>query len=144
MSKTNGNGEINGNGKHPYRVDPDNPRGAPKGSRNRETHGLVTLQNAVSRRTRRGRSLIDRRNRIGQEALAIQAAYVDDLGGESALTTGQRVVLNLLAQNLYLLGEPDKRINKACGSARSLRTRLREWPCSTPIALRLRTTSSAM
>jgi hypothetical protein len=29
------------------------------------------------------------------------------------LTTGQRVVLGLLGQNLYLLGETDKRINRA-------------------------------
>jgi hypothetical protein len=72
----------------------------------------------VKRRVRRGRSLIDRRSAIGQEACRIQASYIEDLGGENALTTGQRVVLGLLGQNLYLLGETDKRINKAC----------REWP----------------
>jgi hypothetical protein len=90
-----------------------NGRGAPKGNSNHESHGIVTFENAVKRRRRRGRSLIDRRSGIGQEALRIQAAYVEDLGGESALTTGQRVVLGLLGQNLYLLGETDKRINRA-------------------------------
>jgi hypothetical protein len=92
------------NGKHP---------GAPRGNQNHLTHGLVALRDQIHRRTRRGRSLIDRRSRIGQEALSLQADYVDDLGGEKALTTGQRVVLGLLGQNLYLLGETDKRINRA-------------------------------
>jgi hypothetical protein len=95
-----------------------NGKGAPRGNSNALTHGLAAFRNGVKRRTRRGRSPIDRRSNIGREALSIQADYVDDLGGENALTTGQRVVLGLLGQNLYLLGETDKRINKAC----------REWP----------------
>jgi hypothetical protein len=87
------------------------PVGAPIGSQNGLIHGIVAFKNRVHRS--RGRGSIDRRSRIGQEALSIQAAYVDDLGGENALTTGQRVVLGLLGQNLYLLGETDKRINRA-------------------------------
>jgi hypothetical protein len=87
--------------------------GAQNGNQNALGHGLVAFRNGVHRRTRRGRSLIDRRSNIGREALSIQASYVDDLGGEKALTTGQRVVLGLLGQNLYLLGETDKRINRA-------------------------------
>ena len=85
--------------------------GAQNGNQNALGHGLVAFRNGVHRRTRRGRSLIDRRSNIGREALSIQASYVDDLGGEKALTTGQRVVLGLLGQNLYLLGR-DRQENK--------------------------------
>jgi hypothetical protein len=110
ISNNNGNGDGVTGGKRGRGA----PPGANAGNRSHESHGLVTLQNAIRRRVRRRRSLIDRRYRVGQEALRVAAEYAKDLGGEDNLTTGQRVVLGLLAQNLFMLGETDKRINKAC------------------------------
>jgi hypothetical protein len=40
----------------------------------------VSLKNAIERRTRRGRSYIDRRIREGQDALRLQAGLVEDMG----------------------------------------------------------------
>jgi hypothetical protein len=50
-------------------------------NRHEDYHFSVSLKNAIERRTRRGRSYIDRRIREGQDALRLQAGLVEDMGG---------------------------------------------------------------
>src|SRR4029453_1761679 len=52
-------------------------------------HGLVAFQNKIHRRTRRGRSLIDRRSAAGKKAVAIDDKLLADLGGHKKLLTGK-------------------------------------------------------
>src|SRR5262245_40833272 len=106
MSKPAGNGEINDNGKH--------RGGAPKGSRNHEIHGIVTFRNKMHRRSKRRRSIISLRSGSGQNAIAIQMGLTEDLGGIDHLSTAQKVLIELLGRDLYLLDETYQRIVRAC------------------------------
>jgi hypothetical protein len=99
------NDDKRGNGKH--------PGGAPKGSRNRETHGLATLRNAIHKRLKRGRSFIDLRCESGQNAVAVQAGLVADLGGMENISTAQKLLIELIGRDVYLLDESDQCIVKA-------------------------------
>jgi hypothetical protein len=56
--------------------------GAPDHRANATSHGIVAFQNQVKRRSRRGRSLIDRRSAAGKNAVAIGDQLLTDLGGE--------------------------------------------------------------
>jgi len=94
------------------------PIGANKGNRSHESHGIVTFQKSVQRRMRRGRSIIDRRSAAGQSAAAIQGELTADLGGIEHISTAQKILIELVGRDLYLLDETDQRIVKAC----------REWP----------------
>src|SRR5215831_3224598 len=89
-------------------------RGAPKGSRNAETHGLVTFRNRMQRRARRSRSIISLRTVSGQNAVAVQVGLTEDLGGLDHLSTAQKVLIELVGRDLYLLDETDQRIVRAC------------------------------
>jgi hypothetical protein len=90
------------------------PVGAPLGSQNGLSHGVVAFKNEVKRRARHGRSLIDHRTVSGQNAVAAQAGIADDLGGVDHLSTAQKVLIELVGRDLYLLDETDQRIIRAC------------------------------
>jgi hypothetical protein len=93
-------------------------RGAPDGNKNDETHGLVSLRNSIRKRSKRGRSFIDLRCASGQNAAAVQAGLIADLGGMEHISMAQKVLVELVGRDVYLLDETDQRIVKAC----------REWP----------------
>jgi hypothetical protein len=86
------------------------PKGAPKGNRNAESHGLVAFRNGVRRRTRRGRSLIDRRSAAGKNAVAVGDALLADLGGEENCSTAELMLIEMIRRGTYYLDEQDKRI----------------------------------
>src|SRR6516162_7235639 len=90
-----------------FAVRPDDKRhlnqGAPKGSRYSVTHGLALVRNQVRKRSKRGRSYVDKRSNEGREAIRIQAGLVDDQGGIDAFTTGRFIAIQELTQ-LYYLG----------------------------------------
>src|SRR5262245_59842687 len=106
MSRTDGKSEMAANGKH--------PGGAPKGSRNHESHGLVTFRNKMHKRAKRRRSIISLRSGSGQNAIAVQMGLTEDLGGLQHLSTAQKVLIELVGRDLYLLDETDQRIIRAC------------------------------
>jgi hypothetical protein len=89
-------------------------KGAPKGNKYAETHGIVTLPNLIKRRTRKGRSFIDRRSHTGQNALAVEAELLEDLGGADRASKAQKVIVELVGRDLYLLDEGDRRIQHVC------------------------------
>jgi hypothetical protein len=86
------------------------PRGAPDGNQNALTHGLVALQNKIRRRSRRGRSLIDRRSAAGKNAVAIGDQLLADLGGEANCSTAKLMLIEMVRRDVYFLDETDKRI----------------------------------
>jgi hypothetical protein len=88
-------------------------RGAPKGNTNGEKHGVVTLQNQIKRRRRKGRTLIDRRSTAGRNAVTVKAKLIADLGGEENLSVAKLVILEMIARDVFYLDECDRRIFKA-------------------------------
>ena len=90
------------------------PKGSNKGNHNAETHGIVTFRNLMHRRARRARSIISLRTVSGQNAVAVQAGLTQDLGGLKHITTAQKVLIELVGRDLYLLDETDQRIVRAC------------------------------
>jgi hypothetical protein len=85
------------------------PRGGQNGNQNRLTHGLVAFQNKVKRRSRRGRSLIDRRSAAGKNAVAIGDQLLADLGGEANVSTQQLMLIEMVRRDVYFLDEIDQR-----------------------------------
>jgi len=90
------------------------PKGSNKGNQNAETHGIVTFRNLMHRRARRARSIISLRTVSGQNAVAVQAGLAEDLGGLEHISTAQKVLIELVGRDLYLLDETDQRIVRAC------------------------------
>jgi hypothetical protein len=84
--------------------------GPPKGNQNHLTHGLVAFRNGIHRRTRRGRSLIDRRSTAGKNAVAIGDQLLADLGGEANCSTAKLMLIEMVRRDVYFLDETDKRI----------------------------------
>lgn len=84
--------------------------GPPNGNQNALTHGLVAFKNEVRRRTRRGRSLIDRRSAAGKNAVAIGDQLLADLGGEANCSTAKLMLIEMVRRDVYFLDETDKRI----------------------------------
>jgi hypothetical protein len=78
-------------------------KGAPKGNKYSVTHGLALVRNQIKRRTKRGRSYVDKCTHEGQEALRIQAGLVEDQGGIDAITAARFIAIQELTQ-LYYLG----------------------------------------
>ena len=112
------NSNGNGNGKRPNcSPGPWPGAGAPpgtgKGNTNAEKHSVITFRNQVKRRTRHGRSLIDRRTRAGQNALAVRDKMLADMGGESNLSTAKLMLIEMIARDTYFLDETDRRIFRA-------------------------------
>jgi hypothetical protein len=87
-----------------------NPPGAPDPGANRTTHGIVALRNQIKKRTRRGRSLIDRRTAAGQNALAMRQGLILDQGGEEHLSVAKLALIEMIARDTYFLDECDRRI----------------------------------
>jgi hypothetical protein len=104
MARSRVNSAINRNGKRPV--------GPPKGSRNHETHGIMTFKNAVQRRMRRGRSVIDKRSKEGQRAEAFKQALIEDLGGIDNLSAAKLRLIDEIARDHYLADEIDRRVFK--------------------------------
>lgn len=77
-------------------------RGAPKGNKNRQTHGLLSLQSAVARRARRGRDRIDRRSSEGREAIEFRSRMIEDKGGLDNLSTGEFMGIVGLSETWWL------------------------------------------
>ena len=73
-------------------------------------HGLTTLEGAIKRRLRRGRSLVDRRTRAGRDAMTVRADLIDQNGGLDELSTAQLLLIESITRNYYLLNEQDVRI----------------------------------
>jgi hypothetical protein len=88
-------------------------RGAQKGNQHALKHGLVAFQNTVKRRTRRGRSLIDRRSTAGRNAFAMREELIADQGGAENLSVARLALVELIARDVYFLDETDRRIFKA-------------------------------
>jgi hypothetical protein len=91
----------------------NNGRGAPKGNQNRLTHGLVAFQKEIKRRTRRGRSLIDRRSTAGRNAVAMREELIADQGGAENMSIAKLALIEMIARDVYFLDECDRRIFKA-------------------------------
>jgi hypothetical protein len=89
------------------------PPGANNGNTSAETHGLVTFGNAVKRRTKRGRSLIDKRTAAGQNAFAMREELISDQGGSDNLSVAKLALIEMIARDVYFLDECDRRIFKA-------------------------------
>lgn len=90
-----------------------NGKGAPKGNHNALTHGLVAFRNGVHRRTRKGRSLIDRRSTAGRNAFAMREELIADMGGTDQLSTAKLALIEMTARDVYFLDEIDRRIFRA-------------------------------
>ena len=86
------------------------PGGAPKGSQNHLVHGLAALQNEIKRRVRRGRSLIDRRSKAGQNAVAVREQLIADMGGADNISAAKLVLIEMVGRDIYFLDECDRRI----------------------------------
>jgi hypothetical protein len=89
------------------------PVGAPVGSQNGLSHGVVAFKNQIKRRARRGRSLIDRRTGAGQNAMAVRDEILKDLGGAEGLAATKLVLVEMTARDVYFLDEIDRRIFRA-------------------------------
>ena len=76
-----------------------NPVGAPDPRANATSHGIVAFKNQVKRRLSRNRSLIDRRTKAGQNALAVREQMLADLGGESNLSTAKLMLIEMIARD---------------------------------------------
>jgi hypothetical protein len=77
-------------------------KGAPKGHKYNVTHGLALVRNQIKRRTKRGRSYVDKRTHEGQAALQLQAQLLDDSGGVEAITAARLIAIQELTQTYYL------------------------------------------
>jgi hypothetical protein len=72
--------------------------GAQNGNQNALGHGLVAFRNGVHRRTRKGRSLSDRRSAAGKNAVAIGDRLLADLGGEENCSTAKLMLIERYAE----------------------------------------------
>ncbi len=70
-------------------------------------HGLAKLEGTIKRRTRRGRSLVDRRTKAGKDAMKLRDDFIRDQGGLDKLSTAQLLIIELLTRDCYLLNEQD-------------------------------------
>lgn len=83
-------------------------RGTPKGSKSHESHGIVTLRNSIRKRSKRGWSFIDMRSNYGQNAVAVQAGLIAELSGIEHISIAEKVIVELVGQDLFLLNEIDQ------------------------------------
>ena len=79
-------------------------RGAPKGNANAQTHGLVTLKNAV---VKLGGRAIDGRYRVGRQLQKWRREIVEDLGGADCVSTQQNALIDLAVKSKLLLDSID-------------------------------------
>jgi hypothetical protein len=88
----------------------EHPVGAPKGSQNGLSHGIVAFKNQVKRRAHRGRSVIDRRSAAGKNAVAFQQELIVDQGGADNLSAAKLALIELIGRDTYFCDEIDRRI----------------------------------
>ena len=72
--------------------------------RDYQTSGLYRLKRSVNKL---GTRLIDRRYKVGRELAKWQADLVADLGGESVLSTQQKVIVDLCVRSKLLIDSID-------------------------------------
>src|SRR5262249_27973916 len=130
MSRSDGKSEMANNGKH--------PGGAPKGSRNHESHGLVTFRNKMHKRAKRRRSIISLRSGSGQNAIAVQMGLTEDLGGIEHLSTAKKVLIEMVwwVEIFTCWTRPTNVSSGRARKYRNSRIRPRAWPRSTVTACR--------
>jgi hypothetical protein len=73
-------------------------------------HDLVALRTQAWKRTRKGRSLVDRRSLSGQNALRVQAQLIADHGGVEQMSTAKLMIVELIYRDTWFLDESDRRI----------------------------------
>lgn len=78
--------------------------GAPKGNGNAYKHGLYTMKRAV---IERGLRAIDGRSATGRALMQWRADLVRDLGGQEAVSTQQRALVDLAVKSKLLLDSVD-------------------------------------
>ena len=77
------------------------PVGAPLGSQNGLRHGIVAFRNEIKRRTRRGRSLIERRSTAGRNAFAMREELILDMGGAGSLSVAKPALIEMIARDNF-------------------------------------------
>jgi len=75
-------------------------------------HGLIKLQKDIRRRTRRGRSLIDKRSKAGKNAVNVRDQLLADMGGVENISAARLVLVEMISRDIYYLDECDRRIFK--------------------------------
>lgn len=78
--------------------------GAPKGNENAKTHGIHSARRALNEF---GLRAIDGRSAVGVALRQFRASLVDDLGGEDALSTQQRAVIDVVVREKLMLDSID-------------------------------------
>jgi hypothetical protein len=78
--------------------------GAPRGSRNRQTHGLRSMKNALIRSKQ---VRLDMRYRTGKALVRWRLELVADLGGEDAISTQQAALIELAVRNKLMIDTVD-------------------------------------
>jgi hypothetical protein len=58
----------------------------------------------------------------GQNAVAVQAGLIADLGGAENISTAQKILIELVGRELYYLDETDQRIVRCCRIVPKLKT----------------------
>jgi hypothetical protein len=82
-------------------------RTKPTAWRQHQQHGLNTLRNAVNELAKRGQSPIDEATETGQALVQWRNELVQDLGGEEALSTQQRYIVDLVTRLRLMLDSID-------------------------------------
>ena len=92
----------NGNSEHVSTKSP--PGGPPRGSRNRQTHGLMSMKNALIRSKQ---VRLDMRFRTGRALVRWRLELVQDLGGEDAISTQQAALIELCVRSKLMIDTVD-------------------------------------
>ena len=71
------------------------------------THGLTAIKRATKELGNRGLRVIDKRTQIGKALLAWGAELVADLGGDGAISTQQRMLIDLALRTRLMLDSID-------------------------------------
>jgi hypothetical protein len=75
--------------------------------REHNVHGLNTLRKAVNELAKRGQSPIDEATETGQALAQWRGQLIQDLGGEEALSTQQRYIVELVTRLRLMLDSID-------------------------------------
>ena len=78
--------------------------GPPRGSRNHQRHGLVSMKNALIRSKQ---VRLDMRFRTGKALVRWRLELVQDLGGEDAISTQQAALIELAVRSKLMLDTID-------------------------------------
>src|SRR5262245_27274096 len=78
--------------------------GAPRGSRNHQSHGLISMKNALIRSKQ---VRLDMRFRTGKALVRWRLDLVADLGGEDAISTQQAALIELCVRSKLVIDTID-------------------------------------